>query len=59
MTIIEIHPEAVKFLMSNSDIYYYEDGAHGFSINGHHYTSTNEEGKYTIQFEDIELNGNN
>lgn len=59
MGIIELHPEVVKFLTEHGTIFYYDDGAHGFDLNGIAYSSTDIKGTYTIQYTDIELNGNN
>ena len=59
MGLIELHPEVVKFLTEHGTIFYYDDGAHGFDVNGIAYSSTDIKGTYTIQYTDIELNGNN
>lgn len=59
MTLIVLHPEVIKFLMTTGTVHYYEDGAHGFDVGGATYVSTDEPGTYTVQYIEIELDGNN
>ena len=59
MMIVELHDEVIKFLNESGNVFRYEDGAHGFDLNGTTYTSTDTPGTYTVQYIDIELDGNN
>jgi hypothetical protein len=59
LILIKLHKEVVSFLKETGNTFTYDDGAHGFDLNGKAYTSTDVEGIYTIQYADIELDGNN
>jgi len=59
ITLVVLRPEVIKFLISVGNMHHYEDGAHGFYVEGGTYISTNIPGTYTLQYFDADISENN